>query len=161
MGFYCAVIHSLIHNYVDFWDWLARLAVRFGRSADRDGGWGFVPGMCRGHIPHASADPAGDLVTLWGHADVPGNVPCFDWPVCWSVSPGVLYAGGPSRPHGALLPRHSKLLKEWWWFPWHYHPVFLEASRVYWENSIWWEKEKSFWLTTSEDLFKYIIQTFT
>lgn len=135
----------LIHNYVDFWDWLATLGVRFGCSAGRDDGWGSVPGKYRERIPHASADPVGDHVTLWGHADVPGNVPeccCFDWPACWSVSTGVLYAGGPSRPHDALLPQYSKLLKEWWWFPWQCHLLFLEASQVYLENSIWWEKEK-------------------
>lgn len=135
----------LIHNYVDFWDWLATLGVCFGCSAGRDDGWGSVPGKYRERIPHASADPAGDPVTLWGHADVPGNVPeccCFDWPACWSVSTGVLYAGGPSRPHDALLRQYSKLLKEWWWFPWQYHLLFLKASQVYLENSIWWEKEK-------------------
>ncbi len=109
-------------------------------------------------------------VSSWPSEDMPTFTEMF--PVLIGRCVLICIAGGPLcrralQTARRSLAQHSKLLKEWWWFPWHYHPVFLEASRVCWENSIWWEKENCLvdhrWSTRMHcpDLFKYIIQTFT
>lgn len=60
----------LIRSCVDCAGWWESLPVRFAQPAGRGDGWGFVPGMCLGRIPHALAGGDGGCGALVSARDV-------------------------------------------------------------------------------------------